>query len=560
MLRRLEIENYGLIARADIDFARGATLFTGETGSGKTMLLGALGFALGARAGPDAVARDASKAVVTLEFDANEALRRQLAADGFDLDPGEGATIVREMSDAGRSSVRVCGRPSTAAYVRELGGSIAEIVGQFEAQKLLAPAYHQDLLDRYGGKGAVAARESVTQSYSRLSEVSQLLAKLESDDRRARERCEDASFALREIDEARLENGEDQRLNERRRYLENLQRIAEALGRAHQFLAGDDSSAVSALGEASAALGGVAGIGATLRALAEQAAGLQSQANDLAASVVGSLENGDLAPGELDAINARLDLLDRLKRKYGGSVERALAHADAAREIVEEYQGREQRAMELAAARNAAERELQTVAASLSALRTRSASALVKRVAAEFADLALGSGRFEVAFETLERIGPEGAERNEFLFAANAGEPVRPLARIASGGELSRVLLALVVALSGARDTSTALVFDEIDTGIGGATGTAVGARIGRLARTGQVICVTHLAQLATWADRHYVLEKNEKRNATIISVREISGDEARESELARMLSGETHDVALKHARALLKRRSIATH
>jgi DNA repair protein RecN (Recombination protein N) len=288
--------------------------------------------------------------------------------------------------------------------------------------------------------------------------------------------------------------------------------------------------------------------------MAEQAAALQSQANDLAASVVGALDAGDLDPNELDAINARLDLLDRLKRKYGGSIEEMLAHADTARAAVDEYEGRDRQLSDLAGQVGVVERELRTAAGVLTALRKRSASALAKRVIAEFADLALGSGRFEVAFETLDRILPDGAERVEFLFAANAGEALRPLVRIASGGELSRMLLALVVALSEARDAATALVFDEIDTGIGGSTGTAVGTRIGRLARDGQVVCVTHLAQLASWADRHYLLEKTERRNATTIAVREISGDDAREGELARMLSGETHDVALKHARSLLKR------
>ncbi len=554
MLRRLVIENYGLIARAGIEFARGATIFTGETGSGKTMLLGALGFVLGARAGADAVRRDAAKATVTLAFDPSAELRARLAADEVDLDPGEEATIVREMNDAGRSSVRLCGKPSTAAYVREVASAIAEVVGQFEAQRLLAPVYHQELLDRFAGHDASQACESVARAYAQLAGLVQSLERVRGDDNKARERYGDASFALREIEEARPEAGEERRLDERRRYLDNLQRIAESLGRAREALAGDESGAIAALGRASSVLGGIANIGASLRAMAEQAAALQSQANDLAASVVGSLESGELDPGELDAINARLDLLDRLKRKYGGSIEDVLAYAGTAREVVDDYEGRDGKTSDLSAKVASAEGELQAAAQTLTALRKRAASALVKRMSAEFAELALGSARFEVALETLERIGSDGAERVEFLFAANTGEPLRPLARIASGGELSRMLLALVVALSEARDSEAALVFDEIDTGIGGTTGTAVGARIGRLARDGQVVCVTHLAQLATWADRHYLLEKSERGRVTSIAVREISGAAAREAELARMLSGETHDVALKHARTLLQR------
>ena len=488
----------------------------------------------------------------SLAFDPSAALRAHLAADGFVLDPGEEATIVREISDAGRSNVRLCGRPSTAGYVRECSGSIAEIVGQFEAQRLLSPAYHQELLDRFAGSAALAARESVGVAHARLIDLHQALERLQNDEDRARERYADAAFAVREIAEARLEDAEEERLGDRRRYLDNLQRIAEALDRAREALAGDDTGAIAALGAASSALSGVAAIGATLRSMADQAAALQSQANDLASGVVGALESGELDPGELDAINARLELLDRLKRKYGGTIDGVLAHFGSARAIVEDYEGRGRKTSDLAAQIAGAESELRTAARALTAMRKRSATALVKRTNAEFTDLALGSARFEVAFEALDPIGAEGAEHVEFLFAANAGEPLRPLARIASGGELSRMLLASIVALSEARDSATALVFDEIDTGIGGTTGAAVGARIGRLARAGQVVCVTHLAQLATWADRHYLLGKSERRGATTIGVREISGADAREAELARMLSGETHDVALKHARALL--------
>lgn len=554
MVRQLEIENYGLIARARIEFARGATIFTGETGSGKTMLLGALGFVLGARAGADAVRRGSAKTTVTLTFDPSEGLRRRLEADGFALDPGEEATIVRDMSDAGRSSLRVNGRASTAAYVREVADAIAEIVGQHEAQRLLLPGYHQELLDGFAGAPARLAREAVAQAHARAIALAEALAGLQRDEVRARERYDDASFVLREIDDTRPELGEDVRLSERRRYLDNVARVEDALRRAYEALAAEDAGATAALGIAGAALSSVADVGAPFLAMAERAAVLQSEAGDLAAGLAGALGAGDLDPNELDAVSARLDLLDRLKRKYGGTLESVLSHADAARTVVDDYEGRDRQAADLNARADDAKRELGLAAVTLTQLRKKAATALVKRIAAEFPDLALASGRFDVVFEPLDDVGVAGAERIEFAFAANAGEPARPLARVASGGELSRLLLALVVVLSGARDGADALVFDEIDTGIGGATGTAVGARIGRLARDGQVICVTHLAQLARWADRHYILEKTERKNETTISVREIAGDDERESELARMLSGETHALARKHARSLLQK------
>ena len=553
MLARLDIENYGLIERASVEFARGATIFTGETGSGKTMLLGALGFVLGDRTAADAVRRGASKASVTLTFDPGDTLRARLAADGFELDPGEEAAIGRDVSDAGRSSMRVCGRASTAAYVRELADAIAEIVGQHEAQRLLAPAYHLELLDRSAGEAALRARTAVAAAHTRAAELRAELERAQGDESAARARYDDARFALREIEGARVEPGEDVRLTDRRRILDNAGRVAEALRRAHEALGGDESGATTSLGDAGVALAGIAAIASEFAVLAQQAAALQSDANELAAAAGRALEETEFDPAELESIVARLDELDRLKRKYGGSIESVVEHARQSRTVVDEFEGRDKRTAELSMKVVAAGRELGMAAMELTNLRKTAAAALEKRVRAEFADLALASGRFEVAFETLDHVGPGGAERAEFLFAANAGEPARALARVASGGELSRVLLALTVALANVRDPDSALVFDEIDAGIGGATAAAVGSRIGRLAANAQVISVTHLAQLATWADRHYVLDKSESEGQTTISVREISTAGDREGELARMLSGETHDAALRHARALLE-------
>lgn len=561
MLRQLQIEGYGLIDHADVEFAEGATIFTGETGSGKTMLIGALDFALGARAGPDVVARSARKTTVTLAFDPDDALRGRLAADGFELDQGEEATIVREVTDAGRSTLRINGRPSTAAYVREIRDSIAEIVGQHEAQRLLSAAYHLELLDRFAGGAALRLREAVAAAYARTEESAEALAALTQDERRARERYDDACFTAREIEEARLEPGEVERLSERRAYLDNVERIASALHAAHEALSAEESGATGALGAAAAALSGVARFETTLRATAERASTLQADAVELAADVARELEAAEFDPAELDAINSRLDQVERLTRKYGGTIDDLMTAAQRACDIVDEYEGRDRQVAQLRAKAAAAMSELRDAATSLRTLRAGAAEALRTRVVAQFGELALASGRFEVALEPLDRIGTRGSERVEFYFAANAGEPARPLARVASGGELSRVLLALVVVLAGARDAGSALVFDEIDAGIGGATAAAVGASIGELARRGQIVCVTHLAQLATWADRHYVLDKIERKRpstslstgSTTIVVRPIAGAKEREAEIARMLSGESHDVALRHARALLQ-------
>ena len=553
MLKRLRIENYGLIESAEINFAPGATIFTGETGSGKTMLLGALAFALGARSGPDAVRRSAQRSAITLTFEPEEPLRKRFNSDGFTLDPGEEATLLREMTHAGKSSVSLNGRPATAGYVREIAADICEIVGQHEAQRLLTPAYHLDLLDRFAGAKALAMREAVAREYERVTELREQLVAMHEQEKTAIERFDEARYALDEIVACAPEMGEDDRLTMRRRYLDNVERIAVALRGAHEALAGEDAGATGAFGSANAALTGVAHVSSDLGEMVQQLSALQSETNDLAVRIARELDATEFDPRELEEINTRLDALDRLKRKYGGTLEAVLEHAREAERLVGEHERRDERGAELAVAVASAERQLAESAARLSALRTAAAKALAKRVTAELADLAMGSARFDAALDPLETIGLTGAERVEFRFSANAGEEVRPLSRVASGGELSRLLLALVVVLADARE-KTALVFDEIDAGIGGATAVAVGTRIGRLARTGQVVCVTHVPALATWADYHFVLEKSERRGATTINVREVETDEERVAEIARMLSGESHATALKHAREMLSR------
>jgi DNA repair protein RecN (Recombination protein N) len=552
MLRRLEIENFGLIAGAAVDFSSGATIFTGETGSGKTMLLAALDFALGARGPGDALGRAGARTLVTLRFDPTTELREQLATGGFELDPDEDATIEREAGSGGRSSARLNGRTATAAVVREIGATIAEIVGQHEAQRLLSPAYHEDLLDRFAGPDALAARERLARIIGERDVASRRLERFDTDAREIARALEDARYAIEEIERAAPQLGEDDRAHERQRYLLDARRIDEALATAAARLGSGDGGASDSIGDAVAALSPFATYGERFETLVARANALQADATDLAGDVSAMRDDGEGGPEELERIEERLDELERLKRKYGGTLDAVLECARSARDTLDGYEKGGAGATQLRERIVTLSREAVAVAATLSRLRRDAATRLARNVKDEFADLALASGSIEVALRALDEPGVRGAERAELLFAANVGETPRPLARIASGGERSRVLLAMIAALAAERDATAALIFDEIDAGIGGATGGAVGARIGRLARGGQVVCVTHLAQLAAWAGRHYALRKHEARGRTEITVEELSSDERRIAELARMLSGETHDAALAHARTLL--------
>ena len=553
-LLRLTIENVGLIERAELDFAEGLTVVTGETGSGKTMLLGGLALALGERAESDAVRGGAERARATLEIAPDAALRGRLADAGFALAAGDDVVVQREVLASGRSHARINGVPAAASQVRELIGDLVDVVSQHEAQRLLTPAYALDLLDRYGGAETLALRARTRAAYDDLHAARTRLETLRDEDGRALASAEFARYALGEIDGARVEDDdEDERLRERRDLLANAERIASALGIAAAALE-DERGAVDALGAAETALAGVARYGERFAELAGAASALQSEANDLGARIARERDAIELDPAELDAVVARLDALDALKKKYGGSLAAVRAQRESFAAQVADVDDRDARLAAAARDVTAREASLAAEARALARRRADAAVAIEAAVADELAALAMPAARLHVALEPLDAIGPNGAERAELRFAANPGEPERPLARVASGGELSRVLLALVVVLADRRERS-ALVFDEIDAGIGGATATAVGARLARLARSAQVVCVTHLAQIASHGDEHVALRKQTGSGTTTIAAVALDA-KARRAEIARMLSGEEHGVALRHAAELLAART----
>ncbi|HYZ17604.1 MAG TPA: DNA repair protein RecN [Candidatus Acidoferrum sp.] len=552
-LLRLSIENIGLIAGAEVAFGEGLTVVTGETGSGKTMLLGALGLALGDRAESETVRSGCERARVTLEIAPDAALREKLAEAGFVLADDDDCIVQRELLASGRSQARINGTPASASQLRELIGPLVDVVSQHEAQRLLAPAYALELLDRFGGAESLALRDNVRRLYDDVADARSRLERLRDDGGRALARAEFARFALAEIDAAAIEDDdEDERLRTRRDVLANAERILAGLSIASGALE-DEGGAVDALGAAETALGGLARYGGPFAELARAAAALQSDANELAARLARERDGVELDPAELDAVVARLDALDGLKKKYGGSLAAVRAQRCAFADEIADVDDRDER---LAAAQrelDASETALRACATALRERRREAAGAIGAAVGAELGALAMPAARLRIALDALDVPGPSGADRAELRFAANPGEPERPLARVASGGELSRVLLALVVVLADRRERS-ALVFDEIDAGIGGATASAVGARLARLAENGQVVCVTHLAQIASFGQAHVALRKRSDDATTTIEALALD-DRARTAEVARMLSGDERGVALEHAAELLAAR-----
>jgi DNA repair protein RecN (Recombination protein N) len=547
-LLRLTIDGVGLIAHAQVEFGETFTAFTGETGSGKTMLLGALDAALGARVERELVRGERLR--VALEIAADEGLRALLASMGIALAADDDVVIVREVTAAGRSQARINGIAVSASQLRALGAHVVDSVGQGEAHRLLEPAFARDLLDRFAGERALVLRESLHESHETrraLREERDALA--QGGDRALAER-EFARFALAEIEAAALETGEDDRLRERRDVLGNAERIAEALTRARAALE-DERGAVDVLGDATHGLTAIARFGAAFGTLAESAGALQADANVLAAEIARALDDVELDPSELEAVSERLDAIETLKKKYGASIEAVLAARDRFAATLEQDIGRDERLAVIERELTALDTAIAHDSAALHTERSTAIPLCEERVAAELHALAMPAARFAVALEPLEEIAAHGGERIEFRFSANPGEPERALARIASGGERSRVLLALVVVLSDRHDART-FVFDEIDAGIGGATAVAVGARLQRLAGVAQVVCVTHLAQIASWADTHYVLRKYDDGGETTIEVVPLRADDDRLAEIARMLSGDTKRISLEHAATLV--------
>jgi DNA repair protein RecN (Recombination protein N) len=550
-LLRLTIENFGLIEHAAFEFADGLTVFSGETGSGKTMLLGALGFALGERADADMIRAGAARARVTLELAPDDAVRDLLATAGFELAPDDDAILTRELAANGRSQARINGQAASASQLRDLGAALIDIVGQHEAQRLLAPAFALDVVDRFGGAPLAVHRTLVRESFRARQAALAERAALLDDDGRLRAQLEFARFAAAEIDDAALAaDDEDERLRERRDVLANAEKIASALSSAEAALE-DDGGGVDALGSAASTLASIARYGAAFGTLASAAGALQSEANDLAARIARERDAIDVDPGELETLGARLDVLERLKKKYGPTIAAIKATRAQFAETIDRDDRRDGDVAAVEARIAALDAELARGAAALTNARTAAARDLEALVQTELAALAMPAARFRIAFEPLATIGAHGAERAELRLAPNPGEPERPIAKSASGGELSRVLLALIVALADRRER-TALVFDEIDAGIGGATANAVGARLGRLARDAQVVVVTHLAQIASWAGAHYALRKRDAAGTTVIELEDLAGNEARLAEIARMLSGEATPVSLEHAATLV--------
>lgn len=546
-LRELTVENLAVVASVRLTLGDGFTVLTGETGAGKSLVVDAVALALGARAATDQVRSGTDAARVEAIFDApdlppDDAMREV-------VDAGEGSVIVRrEVGADGRSVARVNDRAVTVGGLAGLGARLGEIHGQHDQQRLLEPARQLTLLDGFGGHAAAVA--TVDERYRAWRATVAAAAELLIDAHELARRVELLRHQVGEIDAAAPRDGEDAELEAQLRAAEHADTIARSAADAVAALR-DDGGAGDAISAAERGLATAAQHDDRFTALADRAAALAAEASELARDASAVADGVDLDPASRAAAEERLALLYDLRRKYGDSLEGVIAFgASAAAELeaLENQEGARERLRAEEAQRRAA---LEAAAAALTEARGVAADRLAVAVSVELPPLGLSAGAFGIQLDPVE-ISSHGAERVTFTFAPNAGEPPRPLSRIASGGEASRVSLALKVVLAGTDETPL-LVFDEIDAGVGGRNASALGERLRALGRYHQVLCVTHLAQVAALADAHVVVGKREVGGRTTTDAR-LLGPEERTRELAAMLGGEgAGDEARAAAEALLR-------
>jgi DNA repair protein RecN (Recombination protein N) len=559
MLLELMVESYAVVEQARIRFQEGLNVLTGETGSGKSIVVDSLGLLLGARASTEMIRSGETRARVSGIFalEPTAAISALLSEAGIEFDGDEELIVEREIGANGKSRAFVANRPVTTAFLRQLAPALGDIHGQNEQQLLFSAQAQREILDEYAGAGKL--RGQVAQAFSEWREIGRKLEQLSRNEQEKLRLLDLWTFQRKEIEAVQPRPGEDAELEAERKILQNITRLQESAAAAFASLYESPESATTQLRQALKRLDELTRIDAGLAETAaslKQAAVLVDDTAYVLRDYLGRLE-GD--PGRLEEVESRLAALERLKRKYGRTLDDVIAFRDDVARRADEVENASEHKAALEKQCGEAAQRYETFADELSRVRTAAATKLSKQVENELKALAMAGTQFDVFIRQGERT-VTGVDEITFLMSPNRGEELKPLDKIASGGELSRTALALKTALGDAdrhRGFPT-LVFDEVDAGIGGAAAAAVGKRLKVLSRNNQVICVTHLAQIAGFADHHYAVAKRERKGRVTTEVAELLRDE-RAREIGRMLSGEhITPEALKHAEQLMEAGQIS--
>ncbi|MCX7992849.1 MAG: DNA repair protein RecN [Fimbriimonadales bacterium] len=553
MLHALHIENLAIIDRLEVNFAVGLNALTGETGAGKSILIDALNLALGERADPTLIRTGAEKLRVNAIFELPNDPELHALLDELGVEPEEGLLYLsREVQAGGRSIARINGQPAPLSTLKAIGERLVDLHGQHEHQSLLKPSSHLEFLDHWLGEPALNLRMQVRETVYALRGAERELRELIEREREREQMLDLYRFQVDEIRKANIQMGEDEHLETEERRLTHAEKLIALAGGAYDALM-SENGAYDLAASVSRNLTEIARIDPSVAEWGDMLEGALAQIEEVARNLRTYAESIEYDPARLEEVIARLELIKRLKRKYGDTIEAVLDYAEQAEVKLHALETQTERRDALEAQIAQLQATATTLCEQLTELRRSGAQRFAESIQACLRDLAMDRAEFRAEVRP-KLMDATGADSVEFLFSANPGEPPRPLSKIASGGEMSRVMLALKTVLADAAPVPT-LVFDEIDAGLGGRTAHAVGEKLNELARHCQILCITHLPQIASRATHHLAIEKQAEGDTTRVQIRTLEG-EARVQEIARMLTGEPTETALQHARELLTERS----
>ena len=549
MLSSLQIENVAVIQKAEVHFKPGLNVLTGETGAGKSILIDSINAILGNRTSKDLVRTGASKAVIRAAFEqVPDAVLNSLEKAGYER--SDALMLSREITAEGKSTCRINGMPATASVLRELCGGLININGQHDSVGLLNPARHLGVLDDYAQNDAEFQEYYVL--YRELVRIKRELDAMITDEAEKQRKIDLLSYQVQEIEDAGLTAGEEQTLESRRKILANASAIRDKIAQSYALLSGDDESsgAVDLLGEASHAIDTAAQLDDALAAASSQLLDLYYNAKDVAADLIGRLDSYDTNDAELDEIEQRLDLIYKLKRKYGDTVEDVIEFGQNAREELERIQSSQERHDHLQAEKRRLYALAREKAEALTQTRLNAFEALNKRISGTLNFLNMPGVRMTLR-HTRGPLASHGQDSIEFYISTNPGEAPKPLAKIASGGELSRITLAIKNAMAD-KDAVPTVIYDEIDSGVSGKAAGRIGEVLRQSAQGHQILCITHTAQIAALADCHLLIQKNVANDRTYTEIHPLD-EEGRVEALARLISGDhVTDISRANAREML--------
>ena len=549
MLSSLQIENVAVIQKAEVHFKPGLNVLTGETGAGKSILIDSINAILGNRTSKDLVRTGASKAVIRAAFEqVPDAVLNSLEKAGYER--SDALMLSREITAEGKSTCRINGMPATASVLRELCGGLININGQHDSVGLLNPARHLGILDDYAQNNAEFQEYYVL--YRELVRIKRELDAMITDEAEKQRKIDLLSYQVQEIEDAGLTAGEEQTLESRRKILANASAIRDKIAQSYALLSGDDESsgAVDLLGEASHAIDTAAQLDDALAAASSQLLDLYYNAKDVAADLIGRLDSYDTNDAELDEIEQRLDLIYKLKRKYGDTVEDVIAFGQSARAELERIQSSQERHDHLQAEKRRLYALAREKAEALTQTRLNAFEVLNKRISGTLDFLNMPGVRMTLR-HTRGPLASHGQDSIEFYISTNPGEAPKPLAKIASGGELSRITLAIKNAMAD-KDAVPTVIYDEIDSGVSGKAAGRIGEVLRQSAQGHQILCITHTAQIAALADCHLLIQKNVANDRTYTEIHPLD-EEGRVEALARLISGDhVTDISRANAREML--------